>query len=549
MDNIGNKRIVTKIPADVRKQTRVQPGRKLKVAAYCRVSTDDEDQLNSYRVQMDYYTKYIMGNDDWEFAGIYADEGITGTQAKKRGQFLKMIRDCEKGKIDMILTKSISRYARNVVDSLSYLRKLKAMGISIYFEEQHIDSLKEENESYIGFFSVMAQNESESTSANVRWGISKRMENGSFCSNMNMYGYRWDKVNREARIVPEEAEVVRNIFGWFLDGLSTHQIVDRLMEKGIKTYSGGSNWQHSSIKSMLKNEKYCGDIMYQKTFTTDCITKKKITNTGEKARYIVYNDHKPIISRDIFYQAQAEFAKRNTYRSASDLAATCKGRYSGKYAFSQILVCADCGGRFRRKTVRRNGKVKYYWRCINRLDYADKYCSNSQGFEEEALKSAVCNALSKTLSKNSAGFELVKSQLIYAVTGDENSDNLFFLDSAIKDEEKRIAELAELGMKSQNNKENYEEAIADCMNRIVMLREKRDENVKQLNYNDAAKAEIERIESYLTEDRAVVDRFDDATVRRLINSITLSADGEIVIYLKGGYEIKEEYLPLQKKVS
>ena len=171
VETAERRKVVTKIPADAGKSSRIEFGKRIKVAAYCRVSTDDEDQLNSYRVQKDYYTRYIANNEKWEFVDVYADEGITGTQVKKRDEFLRMIKDCEKGKIDMILTKSVSRFARNIVDSLSFVRKLKAMGIAIYFEEQNINSLKEDSETYIGIYSVMAQSESENISANVKWGI------------------------------------------------------------------------------------------------------------------------------------------------------------------------------------------------------------------------------------------------------------------------------------------------------------------------------------------------------------------------------------------
>ncbi len=541
-----NKRTVTKIPADERLQSRVEPGKKLKVAAYCRVSTDAEDQLNSYRVQMDYYQRHIMSNDEWEFAGIYADEGITGTQTKKRVQFLKMIRDCEKGKIDMILTKSISRYARNIVDSLSYVRKLKAMGVAIYFEEQNINSLKEKNEVIIGLFSSFAQGESEHISENVRWGISKRMENGTYLSKMDMFGYRRDKITKEVYIVPEEAEIVRQIYRSFLDGMSTHGIAKELEKNNVKTFNGKDKWNQSVIMNILQNEKYCGDVMYQKTYIVDCLTKKQLVNHGKKDRYLVYNDHEAIISRDTYYEVQAEFAKRKTKRSTSDFAKTGIGRYSSKYAFSELLVCKECGGHFRRKTVKKKDGTMHYWRCINRLDYADKYCTNSVGFEENALKDAVCKALSEVLQNRSKGMELVKSHLVYVASADDKSDDLYFIDKAIKDEEQHIVELANLAMKSPQNRENYEAAISDCTERIKVLRDRREEIVRQLNFNESAKAEIERIEKYLTEDRAVFTEFDDCTVRRLVNSISVSKDLELTIYLKGGYEIKAEYLSLKR---
>ena len=188
----------------------------------------------------------------------------------------------------------------------------------------------------------------------------------------------------------------------------------------------------------------------------------------------------------------------------------------------------------------------HYWRCINRLEYADKYCTNSVGFEEEALKAAVCRALSKILQKRDMGFELVKSHLVYVASADEKSEDLFFVEKAIKDEENRIMEYAKLGQKSEHNKDNYQLAIADCTKRIKVLREKREQVIRQLSFNDAAKKELERIEAYLSEDRAVVDQFDDSTIRRLVNSIHVTHDLELIIYIKGGYEIREKYLPLTK---
>ena len=261
---------------------------------------------------------------------------------------------------------------------------------------------------------------------------------------------------------------------------------------------------------------------------------------------MVQNDHEPIISRDLFYAAQAEFAKRNTKRSTSDFTVTSKGRYSGKYAFSELLICDECGGKFKRKTVKKKDCVMHYWRCINRLEYADKYCSNSVGFEEEALKAAVCRALSKILQKRDMGFELVKSHLVYVASADEKSEDLFFVEKAIKDEENRIMEYAKLGQKSEHNKDNYQLAIADCTKRIKVLREKREQVIRQLSFNDAAKKELARIEAYLSEDRAVVDQFDDSTIRRLVNSIHVTRELELIIYIKGGYEIREKYLPLPK---
>ena len=546
VETAERRRVVTKIPADAGKSSRIEFGKRIKVAAYCRVSTDDEDQLNSYRVQKDYYTRYIANNEKWEFVDVYADEGITGTQVKKRDEFLRMIKDCEKGKIDMILTKSVSRFARNIVDSLSFVRKLKAMGIAIYFEEQNINSLKEDSETYIGIYSVMAQTESENISANVKWGISKRMENGTYCSNMNMFGYRRDKITKEITIVESEAEVVRWIFNLFLDGKSALQIKNWLEENGIKTFYGKSVWQTTSILAILQNEKYCGDVMYQKTYCVDCLTKKKKVNNGQKTKYLVVNDHPAIIPHDIFKAAMAEFARRNALRSKSDNTISCRGRYSAKYVLSELLICEECGSHFRRKTNKKKDGVHHYWRCISRLDHKDKYCDFSKGLEEKNLQAAICRAISRVLQGREDGYELLKSKLIYA-TSDVNTDELYLVEKGIYDEQIRIEELADLAIQSKFNKDKYTEAIADCSQRIIDLRERRDMLMTQIKCNEKAREELERIENYTKQLKPVMTEFDDAIIHRIVNSIQVTKDLNLRIFIKGGAEIVEPLFPPEEE--
>ncbi|MEE0809107.1 MAG: recombinase family protein [Acutalibacteraceae bacterium] len=546
VETAERRRVVTKIPADAGKSSRIEFGKRMKVAAYCRVSTDDEDQLNSYRVQKDYYTRYIANNEKWDFVDVYADEGITGTQVKKRDEFLRMIKDCEKGKIDMILTKSVSRFARNIVDSLSFVRKLKAMGIAIYFEEQNINSLKEDSETYIGIYSVMAQSESENISANVKWGISKRMENGTYCSNMTMFGYRRDKITKEITIVESEAEVIRWIFNLYLDGKSAFQIKQWLEENNIKTYTGKSTWQTTSIHAILQNEKYCGDVMYQKTYCVDCLTKKKKMNNGQKTKYLVVNDHPAIIPRDIFKAAMSEFARRNALRSKSDNTISCRGRYSAKYVLSELLICEECGSHFRRKTNKKKDGVHHYWRCISRLDYKDKYCDFSTGLEEKNLQAAICRAISRVLQGREDGYELLKSKLIYA-TSDVDTDELYLVEKGIHDEQIRIEELADLAIQSKCNKDKYTEAIADCSQRIKDLRERRDMLMTQIKCNEKAREELERIENYTKQLKPVMTEFDDAIIHRIVNSIQVTKDLNLRIFIKGGAEIVEPLFPPEEE--
>ena len=327
------RKIVTKIDANPLLANKENEYKQLRVAAYCRVSTDSDEQLESYEAQLAYYTDAIAKNPQWRFAGIYADEGITGTMATKRPRFLKMIQDCEKGKIDYILTKSVARFARNTVDSLKYVRQLKAMGIGVYFEEQALDSLKADNEMFLGLYSVMAQAESENISANVRWGIQQRMKSGTYAFRYNILGYRKGE-NGEPEIVPDEADVVRTIFAMYLDGCSLDQIKEYLEEKRICTKKGKSVWSKQIIQGILCNERFAGDMLLQKTYTENCINKKVKKNRGEMAKYLIVNNHPAIISKDMFKMVQAEIARRSSKRKTSDRGITELGKYSGKFALT-----------------------------------------------------------------------------------------------------------------------------------------------------------------------------------------------------------------------
>ena len=265
------------------------------------------------------------------------DEGITGTQAKKRPEFLKMIRKCRERKIDIILTKSLSRFARNTVDSLKYIRDLKALGIAIVFEKENINTLETDTEMMLTIMSCFAQAESESISKNVSWGIRQSFKNGNVpMQYARLLGYR-KGADGNAEIVPEEAEIVKEIYRLYLDGMSLNMIVDRLNEKGLTTKGSNSPYRKEVVQRILTNEKYTGDALLQKTYVTDCITKKTRKNNGELPMYLVKNHHEPIISRADFNQVQEEMARRSAKRAIADkLTKTEQGKYSAKYALSDV---------------------------------------------------------------------------------------------------------------------------------------------------------------------------------------------------------------------
>ena len=308
---------VITIPAKPEVASRQAVQRQLRVAAYCRVSTDDEEQLTSYEAQQNYYTDKIMTNREWTMAGIFADEGITGTSARKRPEFLKMIRLCKQKKIDIVLTKSISRFARNTVDCLNYIRALRELGIAVIFEKENINTLEADSEILITMLGAFAQAESESISANVRWGKRQAMREGKTIIQYNrLYAYEKGE-DGKPKIIQEQADVVRSIYDQYLSGASLRMIKDRLEAEQIPNVTGGSQWTITAIRSILTNEKYCGDVLLQKTYISDCISRKVIRNTGQLPMYLVQNHHEGIVERKTFDAVQAEMARRSAGKSPS----------------------------------------------------------------------------------------------------------------------------------------------------------------------------------------------------------------------------------------
>ena len=369
---------------------------KKRVAAYCRVSTDSEEQLNSYEAQKSYYTQKIEESSDWEMAEIYADEGISGTSMKKRTEFKKMITACKRGHIDLIITKSLSRFARNTVDCLETVRLLKANGIGVYFEKENINTLTESSEFLITLFSGFAQAESESLSKNIAWGKQKSAEAGKVdFQYKKMLGYR-KGTDGQPEIVPEEAKIIRRIYRRYLAGCSLGQIKQELEQDNIPTAQKVERWSSAVIHNILTNEKYMGDALLQKTYITDCISKKVKKNMGERPMYYVENNHPAIIPRETFDQVQKEMTRRSSKRKVLQKSGKTElGKYSGKYALTELLVCGECGSPYKRVTWARNGKKRIVWRCVSRLEFGTKYCHNSPTLDESRLHNAILAAMNE----------------------------------------------------------------------------------------------------------------------------------------------------------
>ena len=350
--------------------------RKLRVAAYCRVSTEEEEQQGSFEIQKLYYTEKINSTPEWEVAGIYADDGISGVHTKKRDGFNQMIQDCKKRKIDLILTKSISRFARNTLDSIQYVRMLKQMGIAVIFEKENINTATMNSEMILTVLSAFAQAESESISQNVARGKRMGYKHGKFAFPYGrIIGYR-KGADGKPEIIPEQAEVIRLIFNSYLQGDSLQSIKAKLETAGALTARGNTAWSAQSIQRILQNEKYCGDVLLQKTFTEDVLTGVHKKNTGQLPQYYIENYHEGIVSKQIFREVQAEIARRNS-KSAANQRKRRRGRYNSKYALTERLVCGDCGSPYKRVTWNIHGRKQIVWRCVNRIEYGTKFCGSS----------------------------------------------------------------------------------------------------------------------------------------------------------------------------
>lgn len=528
------------IPAKEESPQDQEKKKNLRVAAYCRVSTKKDEQLNSYENQKAYYTEKIMANPDWTMADIFADEGITGTSACKRKDFLRMIRQCRQGKIDMILAKSVSRFARNTVDTLNYTRELRGMGIPVIFEEQNINSIYPESEFLIALHAAFAQSESESISANVRWGKRQSIKDGKVTFQYKtLLGYEKGPDGNPV-IIPEEAETVRQIFEWYLAGKSVRDIRLALVAGGFRNAVGTTDWTTSNLRSILTNEKYCGDALLQKTFVKDCISKKSVPNTGQLAKVLIQNNHEAIISHEMFDAVQLELARRRAQDGRSRKSApTGRGKFSGKYALSGLLFCAECGTAYRRVVWTQHGEKRAVWRCTSRLDYGRKYCLNSPTLDEEPLQQAILNAINSVMSDHSALAEQLRDtmeQELAPIPGESMS--LGDIDRAIADLGRQFTALLSEAAVADNADgytarfQSISTAMAEFKRRKAIIQQLRQEQ-------DQANHRMQMVTMALKSTSNKLTDWDDGTIYQLLEKVTVLSRERIRVTLRDGLEIEQ----------
>lgn len=366
--------------------TRTTQEKKIRLAAYCRVSSEQDEQLNSFENQVTYYKEYISSHPDYELAGIYADEGISGTSTKRREEFNRMIADCEAGLIDMVITKSISRFARNTQDCLMYSRRLKDLGIGIRFEKENINTMDSTGELLFTILSSLAQDESRSISENCQWGIRSLFKRGIHHLNTNrFYGYDSDE-NGKLVINPEQAKVVKWIYESFMEGINPDVIVKILNEKEIPTCVGKSKWTCNQIKSILRNEKHMGDAVLQKTYTPDYLTHKSVKNEGQLPQYYIKEDHPPIVSQQLWEAVQLELDRREAFMKKHFLKSM--GQYTDENPLSHRIICGICGHTFSRRTITRlEGRIKV-WQCGQHYAKKGEHLCDGRMIREEELYKA-----------------------------------------------------------------------------------------------------------------------------------------------------------------
>lgn len=540
---------VTKVPKKV--VTLIEPKRSMivdkekyrqkRVAAYCRVSTDSEEQLVSYANQKKVYTEMIASHKEWCFAGLYADEGKSGTRADKRPAFNKMIKDCLAGKIDYIITKSVSRFARNTVDCLDYVRLLKSKGIGIYFEEQNIDTLNTDSELYLVIYAGFAQSESESISKNITWSVRKRFEEGKPTFTYKRFlGYRKGE-DGNPEIVPFEASIVERIFNSYLSGETVNRISQMMKAENFDIPGKNISFSKGMIMSMLSNERYCGDAILQKTVTIDCISKTRRKNTGEAPMYYVQNNHPAIIDRTTFNKVQEELARRKTKTpAATKNAITSTGKYS-RYALTDVLICGECGTRYRRVTWSRNGVRRIVWRCINRLENGTKYCKDSPTVHEEKLQAAIVRAVNKFNDQDNATYKMLMKATIGEALGlNGNSDEIDLLDRKIEALNKKMLELVNDSVQSGEGIEAHESVFMEMSQEVDLLKQRITAIHDSIRKDGEMQERLNQIQEIIAEREENCMKYDDAIVRQMIECIKVYPGGKLVIIFGGGYEIEEQ---------
>ena len=510
--------------------------RKLRVAAYCRVSTELEQQQSSYDIQIEYYTRHIMQNPNWIFAGVFADDGRSATNTFRRDDFNQLMDQCLKGKVDMVITKSISRFARNTVDCISWVRKLKEKNVAVYFEKENLNTLDDSTEMILTILSSQAQEESRAISTNVKWGYARKFEKGE-STRQRSYGFRKAPTG-EMCIVEEEAAVIRNMARGFLDGDSLERIKHRLEDAGIETTTGKRTWSTGTIYNILTNEKIMGDVLLQKTFTADYLTKRRVKNSGQQKQYYVKNHHEAIIPKTVYYKIQEEIARRSSLKKdGTRKGKTAQGVYSSKYALTGIMVCNECGAHYRRTTWAKNGKKVIVWRCINRLEHGTKRCHESPTLKEEVIQEAIMGKLhSLSIDQEEENFlNGVKEDILRAAKVVGGACTEEEIDKTIEELRDQLMDYVGMAAREHGGENWYSDRMRKLGLQISELKKRRESIREQEKIRDEYEHLDQEISRILGETGGTSGaEFDNIFIRQIVQEIRVISKNKLQIQLRTG---------------
>jgi len=539
--SVTTRRVVREIPRAAIIQMELPQIERDVVAAYARVSTEKEEQEDSFERQVSHYTALITSKPEWKFGGIYADPGITGTRAEKRPDFMRMINDCRAGKINKVLVKSISRFARNTVDALNYIRELKDLGISVYFENENIDTMTPGGEVLLTILAAMAEQESRTMSTNIKWSYQKKFQSGEVTLNTGlMLGYKRAAKNDEDGhavyvIDEQEARVVRRIYREYLAGTTLTRICRGLEADGIKTKLGKDKWQTSVIRNILSNEKYTGNAILGKTFKPDVLSKRRYKNTGQVPMYYAENTHPAIIEKQMFDLVQEEMKQRKDEK----VSAVGTGRYTSKYPFSGLLICAECGHKLRRH-VRRvgSGKLVPAWACSERVKNGRAVC-DSHHVNEETLQRTYTTAIRNMLGDIDSLMEAVKDSARQAIQPN-NKAALQRVEQEIIEIQEQVLALHKLKQQRGVSAADYAAQVKAYSEQLQALESKQAELQTTENKYSSVKLWLENFAEHIKSGE-IMNADDSMVMKQLVQQIVVGDEG-IEIQLQCGVSIKQEYV-------
>ena len=518
------------------------------VGAYCRVSTDTEEQQGSYNSQVNYYTEKIKSTPGWRFVKVYGDEGISGTNADNRPGFQEMMQDCENGKLDLIITKSISRFSRNVTVTLEVARKLRDKDIGIFFEKENLNTLHYTSESLLAIFSSLAQAESESMSENIKMGREFKYKNGECCYNMGkVFGFNQDS-DGIVTINEEQAVVVKHMYEGYLNGMSIGGIIKDLQERKIPSPTGKEEWSPGTVERILSSEKYKGDFLTRKTFTVDPISKKKKKNTGQVSQYLITNHHPAIIEPEMFDMVQSEMARRGCIKKNDKK--KHYGKYSGKFPFNNLIICGDCGAKYRRTMwVEKNGDKKHVWRCVNRIQDGKKaHCRHSVSINDIYLTKKTVEAINIIYKSRSRVKDILKCS-IATLMGDAEQP-------MITENMARLEELSDLmrdaifkNATGEMTPKELEKICYEVKTESEKLRKENEEHEMTRKMKSAESSKLKQIFKAVDEMAEELTEIDNTLVRNIIEKMEVISEDKLTIWFIGdiAYEVEIPELKVQEK--